>query len=167
MVANEAFITFNTATDVFALGSFLDVGSTVDFFNGPAGSIPNTGVNIIVLETFDDDANTGTPFAAGNAANLIANQITIPGAGFFIYFNQNLNLPRLVFSTDLNDPTADLKIIARMTNLAGNTGALPNFTAANFTIVPQAEVPEPASLLLTGAGAVIMAWSARRRKRSH
>ena len=164
VVGGEASISFNTAADVFALGSFLDVGSTVDFFNGQFNNIPNTGVNVIVLQTLDDDANTGTPFAAGNAATLIANQITTPGAGFFIYFNQGLNLPRLVFSPDLNDPASDLKILFRMTNLLGNTGSLATFTAANFAIVPQAEVPEPSTLVLTGMGALAFARSVRRRK---
>ena len=48
---------------------------------------------MIVLETFDDDANAATAFAAGNAANLIAARLTTPGPGFFIYFNSALNLP--------------------------------------------------------------------------
>jgi hypothetical protein len=70
-------------------------------------------------KSFDDDNNAGTPFGAGQAANLTADRITTPGAGFFIYFNQALDLPRLVFSTDLSDSTADLKVLARMLNLNG------------------------------------------------
>ncbi len=93
--------------------------SSINFVNTVASSIPASGVNTIVLQTFDNDGNTATPFAAGNAADLIAAQITTPGPGFFIYFNQGLDLPRLVFSTDLNDPTADLKILFRLTNLTG------------------------------------------------
>jgi hypothetical protein len=113
-------------------------------------------VNVVVLETFDDDNNPLTPFGAGNAANLIAARITAPGPGFFIYFNQGLNLPRLVFSTDLNDNTADLKILARMLNLTGASGrdALETFTASNFTLTTDesSTVPEPSTLLLLGTG---------------
>jgi hypothetical protein len=79
--------------------------------------------------------------------------------GFFIYFNSALNLPRLVFSPDLNDPTADLKILARMTNLTGASDQLVNFRADNFAL--QA-VPEPGTLLLMGTAG---AWLARRRAR--
>jgi hypothetical protein len=104
-----------------------------------------------VLETLDNDNNPLTPFGAGQAADLIASRITAPGPGFFIYINQSLNLPRLVYSTDLSSNTADLRILARMLNLSGAEGqnALSNFTAANFEITTAASVaPEPASLLL-------------------
>jgi hypothetical protein len=119
--------------------------------------LPTGGVNVVVLQSLDNDANPATPFAAGNAANLIAAQITSPGPGFFIYFNQGLDLPRLVFSTDLDDNTADLKILFRMTNFAGQPGALPTFTASNFAFVP-----EPSTLLLiTAAGALWGLWLRR------
>jgi hypothetical protein len=113
--------------------------------NATAPALPIGGVNVVVLQTFDDDANPLTPFGAGNAANLIANQFATPGPGFFIYFNQGLDLPRLVFSTDLSDNSADLKVLARMLNLTGQSGrdAVPTFTAANFAITTA--VPEPSS----------------------
>jgi hypothetical protein len=76
----------------------------------------------VVLQTYDDDNNPLTPFGARNAADLIANRITTPGPGFFIYFNQDLNLPRLVYSSGLSDNNADLKILARMLNLFGPNG---------------------------------------------
>jgi len=120
-------------------------------------------VNAIVLQTFDNDANPMTPFGAGNAASLIAGQITSSDPGFFIYFNSGLNLARLVFSTDLGDSTADLKILARMTNLTGQAGrdAIPTFTASNF-----AAVPEPSSfLLIAAAGTFCACGYTRRRKR--
>ena len=113
-------------------------------------------------ESFDDDANPLTPFAAGNAATLIANQVTTPGAGFFIYFNQGLDLPRLVFSTDLSDSSADLKILARMLNLNGQSGrdAMATFAADNFEIA----VPEPSTLSMIGVGVIGLCRRGLRRK---
>jgi hypothetical protein len=153
IVGGEDFITFLIGSDVFSLESTVfGVEAPVSLVNTLAANIPSGGVNVVVLQSFDDDANPATPFAAGNAANLIASQITTPGPGFFIYFNQGLDLPRLVFSTDLNDNTADLKVLARMLNLTGQDGrdAIPSFTAANFEIT---NVPEPSSFaMLTAAG---------------
>jgi len=167
IVAGESFISFNIATDIFSLESTVfGVGSQVQFANNVVGSLPTSNVNVVVLRTFDDDANSATPFAAGNAATLIANQITTSGPGFFIYFNQGLDLPRLVFSTDLSDSNADLKILFRMTNLTGPSGrdAIPTFTASNFEFTT---VPEPsAALLMTMACAFFAAGCAWRRCRS-
>lgn len=166
VVGGEPFVTFNPAVDRFAidLGSFAPYGfgPTLSVVNNVAGSLPTGGVNIVVLRSFDDDANPATPFGAGNAANLIATAITTPGPGFFIYFNQGLDLPRLVFSTDLNDNTADLKIVARLTNLTGAAGqaAFPSFTAANFTTVT-AVLAEPGVALLATLAA--FAFGVRRR----
>lgn len=155
VIANELFTTFNIATDVFSLESTVfGTGGSVNFVNALAANIPASGVNVIVLQSFDDDNNPATNFAAPNAANLIAAQITTPGPGFFIYFNQGLDVARLVFSTDLNDNTADLKVLARMTNLSGQVGrdAIPTFTAANFQITT---VPEPASLSLMAVAGIV------------
>jgi len=168
IVGGESFISFSTATDVFSLESTaFGVGSSVNFVNGPPSAIPAGGVNVVVLEAFDDDANPLTPFGAGNAADLIANQITTPGPGFFIYFNQSLDLPRLVYSTDLSDSNADLRILARMLNLNGQNGrnALPGFTAANFDITTSA--PEPSSFFLIVPAGLLGACSfVLRRKRA-
>ena len=155
VVGNELFTTFNIATDVFELESTVfGTGTTLNFFNGVAGNIPASGANVIVLQTFDDDNNPATNFAAGNAANLIAAQVTTPGAGFFIYFNQGLDRARLVFSPDLNDNTVDLKVLARLENFSGQAGrdAFPTFSAENFRITT---VPEPASLSLLAVGGVL------------
>jgi hypothetical protein len=166
VVGGEPFIAFMPGADVFSfsLAAFgpYGVGPSINFVNDVVGNLPTTGVNAIALRTFDDDANPATAFGAGNAANLIAAQLTAPRAGFFIYFNSALDVARLVFSTNLDDNTADLKILARLTNLAGAGGqiAMGQFTAANFAT---ASVPEPSSLLLMAtAGA---AWALRRRRR--
>jgi len=164
VVGGEPFISFDTATDLFlidlaAFGPY-GFGPTLSLANDEIGGIPTSGANIIVLRTFDNDADLDTPFNAGTAANLIADRVIGPGAGFFIYFNQGLDLPRLVFSTDLDDNTADLKVIARFTNLTGVAGqtALADFGADNFRAVP-----EPGTALLLGT-AIVVAW--RRRVRA-
>ncbi len=162
VIANELFIpVFDILTDEFVFDPVIFGVSSLSFVNDTIGNIPTSGVNTIVLRTFDDDANLGTPFGAGNAANLIAAQLVTPGAGFFIYFNQGLDLPRLVFSTNLDDNTSDLKVLARLQNLTGVNGQsqLANFEADNFRL--QA-VPEPGTLLLVSSAG---AWLVRRRMR--
>lgn len=167
VVGGEPSITFTPGVDQFqfdlaAFGPY-GVGPNILFVNDVVGNIPGNNVNTVVLRTFDDDANLATPFAAGNAANLIAGQLTAPTPGFFIYFNQGLDLPRLVFSTNLDDNTADLKILARMTNLTGPAGqaAMANFTAADFATVTA--VPEPSSMLLLTSGGALLAFLRHRR----
>lgn len=146
VVGNEDFIDFDPAVDFFRLDAdTFGVSAPVAFANDIAANLPTSGLNVVVLRSLDNDNDPGTPFNAGTAANLIAAQITDPGPGFFIYFNQGLNLPRLVFSTDLNDNTADLKVLARMENLFDDSVALATFTSDNFEIT---DVPEPASVLL-------------------
>lgn len=148
IVGGEDFISFSIAYSVFSLESTVfGVGDTVNFVNGPVSALPASGVNVVVLESFDNDNNPLTPFGAGQAADLIASKVTTPGPGFFIYFNQALDLPRLVYSTDLSSDDADLKILARMLNLNGAEGRnlMPEFTASNFTITA---TPEPSSVLL-------------------
>jgi len=155
VVGGENFINFVTASDVFSLDpTVFGTGGTVNFVNALASAIPTSGVNVVVLETFDNDNNALTPFGAGNAADLIADRITTPGPGFFIYFNQGLDLPRLVFSTDLSDSNADLKVLARMLNLNGANGRneLSTFSASNFTMT--SAVPEPSSLTMMAFGLV-------------
>jgi hypothetical protein len=148
IVGGEPFINFDVTADqflfdvdVFAAYGF---GPGISFVNDVIGNVPAGGANVIVLRTFDNDADATTPFGAGNAANLIADQVTASGAGFFIYFNSGLNLPRLVFSTNLSDNTADLAIMSRMLNFTGDPNGLSGFGAADFA------VPVPGTLLLLG-----------------
>jgi hypothetical protein len=149
-------ITFDIATDVFSFDRGVFGVGQISFANDLATNLPAIGVNTVVLLN-------GAPLAAGTAANLIAAQITDPGPGFFIYFNTGLDLPRLVYSTDLSDNTADLAILGRLINLNGPGGfaALPAFTAANFVATP-----EPSTFLLTSAGALLTFGRALRRRRS-
>lgn len=159
VVGGEPSIVFSPATDVFSFeGSFFSFVSSPVFANGPIAAIPSVGTNIAVLRTFDNDGNPATPFGAGTAANLLAAQITTAGAGLFVYFNSGLDLPRLVYSADLSDNTADLKILARMTNLTGAAGrdAMQEFTAADFTF-RATPIPEPATFALLGAGMALLA----------
>lgn len=164
IVGGEPSISFSIPSDQFAFDlNVFAVANQVSLANDLASNLPASGANIIVLRTFDNDSDPLTPFGAGNAANLIANQVTSPGPGFFIYFNSGLDLARLVYSTDLDDSTADLKILARMTNLSGQGGrdAFPTFTEANFAMVP-----EPSSIVLTTTAGVFVAACAFRRRRA-
>jgi len=148
-------ITFDIASDVFVFHRFPFGVDDIQFVNDLAGNLPATGFNVAVVQ--DGNPPSG---AAGAAANLIAAQLTTPGPGFFIYFNTGLNLPRLVYSTNLDDNTADLAILAQITNLTGQLGVLPTFTAANFA------VPEPATWLLMATSAAAVGWRRRRRRAS-
>jgi hypothetical protein len=163
IVGGELFTTFNPATDVFAFDASVfgaySIGA-INFVNGAISAVPSTGVNAIVLQAFDP-----LPFGAANAADLLANKITAPGAGFFVYFNSGLDVPRLVFARNLDDPTADLKVLARLTNLSGpGATALSSFTAANFRLV-STTVPEPSSVLLVAAGLLVIGVRRRARER--
>ena len=155
IVSGEPAIMFNIPTDVFAIDGTVFGISSVQFANALIGGLPTTGVNIVVVQ----DAGLG----AGAAATAIAARVTAPGAGFFVYFNAGLQLPRLVYSADLNDPDADLAILARMTNLSGPGGfaAMPTFTADNFAV---AQAPEPAGTLLLGLGVALSRLASRRRR---
>ena len=157
---NELFLpSFNIALDQFVVdNTFFNVGSIVYFGNDFASNLPVGGLNVIVLRDTDNDANPATAFNAGSAANLIAARVTTPGAGLFIYWNSSLNVNRLVYSTNLDDNTADLSVLARITSPTGQDAIaeLPRFTAGNFAIIP---APSAAALLgLAGIAA------ARRRR---
>ena len=166
IVGSEPTISFDIANDVFAFErSVFDLSGGVSFANGPVSGFPTSGLNVAIVGDLDNDGNPATPFGVGIAANLLADRITSPGAGLFIYFNSGLDTPRLVYSTDLSDNQADLKILARLTNLAGNPGALANFTASNFAFFNA--VPEPASWAMMISGFGLVGAASRRRQRAN
>jgi hypothetical protein len=145
---------FNPATDIIAFDPGVFGFSSVQFANGITTdpSFP-TAVTIAVVQNAT---------AAAAAADVLAARITTPTPGFFVYFNTGLNVPRLVFSTDLSSAAADLAILARFNNLTGQPGVLPTISASNF-----AAIPEPSTLLLTFGGFVggcIMTLARRRRR---
>lgn len=166
VVGGEFFISFHTDTETFVINGPAFGMTELRFANGTIGNIPSNA-NVVVLQTTDNDNNTLTPFGAGNAADLLAAQITVSGPGLFIYFNSSLDLPRLVYSDDISSNTADLRILARMLNLNGQTGinALPTFTAENFAFADESPVPEPSSAFLLGAGLALLASAALKRRR--
>ena len=155
VIQGEPSINFNPATDSFAFNpSAFSFANNIQFANNTIENLPVANVNAIVLQTLDNDKNPATPFGARQAAELIGAHVTTPGPGVFIYFNSTLQLDRLVFSTNLTDPNANLAVLARFPNLSGQTGisALPSFSSANFTATP-----EPSTLLLMGiAGSLLV-----------
>lgn len=152
---------FDIAADRFVFdGTVFGLGGGIQFTSGLVSALPDGGVNVVVLQSTDNDNNPATAFGAGTAASLIASAIDQDGAGFFIYHNSGLQVNRLVYSTNLNSATADLSVLARITSPTGAQAiaALPTFTADNFA------VPEPGTwaLALLGLGGAAIA---RRRPR--
>jgi hypothetical protein len=152
-VGNDQFV-FDTTAFGLALGA-------LSFASSNAAGLPTSGAQVIVLQDSDNDGNSATAFNAGSAANLIANALTIDGAGFFIYANSVLGVNRLVYSSNLNSTTSDLAILARIASPsgAGAVAALPSFQSDNFAV---AQVPEPGTMALLATGLAMLTW--RRRK---
>ena len=142
IVGNEDFITdFDFAKDKYSFdASDFGVFDKVNFVALDANAedaVIAPGSNVIVLLNSDNDNDPNTPVLAGTAANQIAELTIEDEAGFFVYFNSNLQLNRLVYSSNLNDAYADLKIVSRQTDLIGGDAinALGNFSADNFEFV--------------------------------
>ena len=139
IISDEDFITdFDFAQDTYRFNATnFDINGDVNFAavdaNAEDASIA-PGTNVVVVLNSNDADDPNAPFAAGTAANQIAELTSEDGAGFFVYFNSGLQLNRLVYSTNLNDANADLKIISRQTDLIGQDAidALNNFSADNF-----------------------------------
>lgn len=166
IVGGEPFLVFDPAADEILIApAVFGVTPPIVAFNGLAADLTD-GFNVVVLRDLDADLVTpGAQMSASLAANLIADAVTVDGAGFFFYFNSGLDLVRLVYSTNLSDNTADLKVLARFTNLSGPAGA-----AAMSQIGPQvgeqvAAIPEPGvwAMMLAGFG---LAGSALRLRRA-
>lgn len=136
VVGGEDFVTdFTQGRDMFEFDAeAFDVFGPLSFVNALAEDLPASGANVIVLQNSDDDGDPRTVFNAGSAANLIAEQVTEDGAGFFAYFNSALGVNRLVYSDNLADASADLQIVARLTDVEGQDAidALAGFTARDF-----------------------------------
>ncbi|MEO0408282.1 MAG: hypothetical protein AAF289_13100, partial [Cyanobacteria bacterium P01_A01_bin.135] len=123
---------FEIAEDRFALDAGdLDFGGEPVFINGSAADLAASGItdaNLVVIQG---------PFAnAGAAATAIAESGVAAGTGAFVYFNENLQINRLVYSTDLGSAEADISILANIRTLVGEEAlnALPEFSADNFLV---------------------------------
>ena len=101
-----------------------------------AGATIAAGTNVVVLRNADNDGNPATPFVAGTALAQVANLISTDGPGFVVYFNTVLQQTRVLYSANLNDVNADVKVVSRHTDLTGQAAidALASFTAANFDL---------------------------------
>jgi hypothetical protein len=164
IVGGELFIDqFDPAIDQIQFDpAVFNTGPEVQAFNGTAEDLPDQAFNFVVLRTLDSNLGlAGNQLAAGSAADLIAGRLSTAGAGFFVYFNSGLDLPRLVYSTDLSSPTADLKIVARFTNLKGDPGSLERFGPQSL-----AAVPEPGAWALMIAGFGLVGGAMRRSRRT-
>jgi hypothetical protein len=152
---------FNSAQDqfVFRNSAFTSVGE-LNFLSSFANAL-NEQADVIVLLNSDNDNNAATPFNAGAAASLIANNLTQDRAGFFIYFNSVLGVNRLVYSTNLNSTTADLSILARVASPTGADAiaSLATFDANDFA----ARVPIVPAGALFAIGALGLAGVWRKR----
>jgi hypothetical protein len=153
IVGGEPAITFDVATDVFVIDPTTFGITEIRFANDLAADLP-ADANVIVVQ--DPGLN------AGLAANLIATQVTATGPGFFVYFNSGLDLPRLVYSADLSDNTADLAVLARLTNLTGQFAAMPTFTAANFSLYVPYAIPTLSESMLMAMAALLGVAALRR-----
>jgi hypothetical protein len=163
IIGNELFVPdFDFATDVFAFNTTAFGVDSLSFQNSLVADLPSQGVNVVIVRDTDSDNDLSTPFLAGTAAGLIAAQIETPTPGFFIYHNSNLSMSRLVYSTDLSDVAADLKVLARLTNPTGveAIALMPTISAANFQLVP-----EPAGFAFVASAAVTSLVRRRRFER--
>ncbi|MEL6569253.1 MAG: CHRD domain-containing protein [Pseudomonadota bacterium] len=157
IVGGEDFISdFDFANDSYRFDAEdFGVGGEVRFAsldaNADGAAIP-AGSNVIVLLNADNDGDASTPFLAGTAAAQIAALVDDAGPGFFVYWNSNLGVNRLVYSTDLSDPSADLKIVSRQTDLSGQDAidALADFNAENFEFVSSTVVGSEAGETVLG-----------------
>ena len=154
---DEDFITdfdFDNDRYRFDVANFGLFDSTVNFLSLDANAVGATisdDANVIVLQNAND-GDPNTPFSAVAAAEQIASLTDESRAGFFVYFNTNLGVNRLVYSADLSDANADLSIVSRQTDLTDDDAiaALANFTADNFEFDDNNLLDQESTLLLPG-----------------
>ena len=154
---DEDFITdfdFDNDRYRFDVANFGLFDSTVNFLSLDANAVGSTisdDANVIVLQNANND-DPNTPFSAVAAAEQIASLTDESRAGFFVYFNTNLGVNRLVYSADLSDANADLSIVSRQTDLTDDDAiaALANFTADNFEFDDNNLLDQESTLLLPG-----------------
>ena len=139
IIGEEDFITdFNFDEDTYRFNATnFDLTGDVNFVGLDANAedaLITPGTNVVALLNNDNDSNPDTPFLAGTAASQIAELTSEDGAGFFVYYNSELEVNRLSYSTNLNDADADIKIVSRQTDLTGADAiaALSDFSANNF-----------------------------------
>jgi Ca2+-binding RTX toxin-like protein len=96
-----------------------------------------SGANVIVITDTDNDGNAATAFNAAAAASLIAGNVDADGAGFFVYWNSALGINRLVYSENLNEATADLRVLGNINTLSGAEAiaALDDFSGRDFAFI--------------------------------
>lgn len=119
---------FSIRQDKFALdASDFDVEG-FRFVNAAVDDI-DADANVIVLQGGFANAGAAAAAIAGNDAIQAED-------GFFVYFNENLQINRLVYSEDLGEQGA-ISVLANLTNLNGDEAldALPSFGAENFDLL--------------------------------
>lgn len=133
IIEDFAFDADQYLIDAAGFGLQGDVSFVAIDANDPDAVIPDDA-NVIVLLNADNDGDAETPFLAGTAATQIAGLTDAARPGLFVYFNSNLDLNRLAYSTDLSSAEADLQILSRQTDLTGQDAvdALASFSADNF-----------------------------------
>lgn len=167
IVGNELFIAdFDIANDVISFDSAVfGLDRPLSFASGPLTSLLLSTANFLVVQDADGDRNpaNGIFNNAAVTANNLAEFGVKSGPGFFVYFNTALDLNRLVYSTDLASPTADLKVLARFTNQTGINAAPARaaFSARNVTAVPE---PATWMMLILGFGIVGFAMRSKTLK---
>ena len=132
----DELLDFSIADDRFVLDpADLELKGQPIFVNGTANQLSKlaergkTDANAVVIQ--------GAFANAGVAASAIAESGVADGTGVFIYFNQNLQINRLVYSANLGNATADISILGNIRTLSGNDAlnAQPAFSADNFAFL--------------------------------
>lgn len=126
---------FCIAKDCFLLNAAdLGINRQLTFISGTATELTASSVkdaNVVVIQ--------GIFTSASAAASAIAQTGSAHGPGAFIYFNENLQINRLVYASDLGNQDTELSTLANIRSLTGEAAlnALPTFSVNNFTLIKQ------------------------------